>query len=566
MRLPLVWMGVLAPAGVLCPPPYWAQARSVGDLQRPGETAVWAFEQAGQRIGHCASRYQGEVDLAGLRAFRFLDEVLVAVDLPSGHLKQRFRCELWTDAQAHPLRFRLEALVAGSYSCVEAVLSGSKAEATIFQGGKERQLTLDVPQDGYLLANNFVSQIELLLLFAAPAAGEKHQVTLFSANLLQSLPYELEHVGALAEADGGPGMVIKDSLGETLKLDAAGRLLACEVPGQELVLRRVEEAVEPVVIERPTPRALPDLAREEVRIDYEGVSLAGTLTRPKGAEGRLPGLFFVSGSGGQDRDGLSGGIDVGTHEILDRLTLEGFEVLRVDDRGVGESSGPTECMDFDDLIEDARQCVHFLRARADVDPARVALIGHSEGAMTVPILAVRMEGIAAIVLLAAPARPLAELTREQLVAAKRLDGVQEEELEAYDARVRSFLAQVAAGSEIASQGLPPELELLLPARAWLASHARVDPLANILQVRCPILLLQGERDIQVSPERDARPLAAALAAAGHPDSELVVFPGLDHLFKRTVGETSSGLDYLRERPVDPAVLDELSAWLKARLN
>lgn len=546
-------------------PAFPASPQQIGELRSPGDTVVWAFEQADKRIGQCASRYEGEVELAGLRAHHFKEQVRLTLDTPSGPFEQHYRCELWTDSSAHPLRYRLEASIGGSYSSVEATFAAGKAEAAIVQGGKERQVTVDLQPDSYLLCNNFLSHLELMLAFETPSAGEKRKTALFSGNTLQGLPYEVEHLGPLSEADGGPGAHLKDSLSQTLKLDAAGRLLVCEVPGQRLVLRRVDEPVEPIAIERPAPRPRPELDREEVQIEYDGVSLAGTLTRPKGSGGKLPGVFFVSGSGAQDRDGIASGIDIGTHEILDRLTLEGFEVLRVDDRGAGESTGPTEDLDLDDLVEDARQCVLFLQTRADVDAARIVLIGHSEGAVTAPILAARMEGIAAIALLAAPARSILEILPEQLVAGKRQEGVQVEQLEAYDRQVRRFLASLVAGAQI-EEGFPPELAEFIGARAWIVSHAKVDPLANLAKVRCPILLLQGERDIQVSAERDARPLAAALAAAQHPDYELVVFPVLDHLFKRTTGATSSGLDYLRERPVDGEMLDKLATWLRARCS
>src|SRR5262249_58570341 len=99
----------------------------------------------------------------------------------------------------------------------------------------------------------------------------------------------------------------------------------------------------------------------------------------------VPALTFLSGSGGQDREGFSSGIDLGTHEILDRLTREGFLVLRFDDRGVGASTGPTQDIVFDDLVGDGRRAVRYLLARPDVDPKRVAVIGHSEGGLSAPV-------------------------------------------------------------------------------------------------------------------------------------------------------------------------------------
>ncbi|NOT31539.1 MAG: hypothetical protein HOP15_13915, partial [Planctomycetes bacterium] len=105
----------------------------------------------------------------------------------------------------------------------------------------------------------------------------------------------------------------------------------------------------------------------------------------------------------------------------------------------------------------------------------------------------------------------------------------------------------------------------IPGRHWFKSHLGRDPLAPLAAVRCPLLILQGGRDVQVSAERDAPKILTALDAAGHEDHELHVFPVLDHLFKRA-GERPSELDYLKSRPVDAEFLDALVAWLKARLQ
>ena len=85
-------------------------------------------------------------------------------------------------------------------------------------------------------------------------------------------------------------------------------------------------------------------------------------------------------------------------------------------------------------------------------------------------------------------------------------------------------------------------------------------------MRAPVLILQGAKDFQVSPERDAAALETALKDARHPDHELRVFAGLDHLFKKSPGERSEYGDYWKSRPVDAEFLDLLATWLKARLN
>jgi pimeloyl-ACP methyl ester carboxylesterase len=253
------------------------------------------------------------------------------------------------------------------------------------------------------------------------------------------------------------------------------------------------------------------------------------------------------------------------HEILDRLTTDGFLVLRVDDRGAGASSAPPDNMSYLDLVADARACVAFLAQRDDVDPTRIALIGHSEGGETAPLLALEALPIAAVVLMAAPGRPLLEIMTDQNRAALEAGGLSGAELEAELAKVVDLLKRLCGSGPIDPDELPADQRSILANRAWLQTHAQQDPLATIRAVRCPVLVLQGAKDFQVSLERDARALDAALTAAAHPDHELRVFAELDHLFKKSPGLKSILADYAEDRRVDAEFLDVLSTWLRKHL-
>ena len=537
------------------------EGTTIAERYLPGESSTWRFEADGTPIGTCTSRYTGEVDLGGLRAHRFRSHVLLESPVQGTTLVQRFEGELWTNATGHPLRFELVADVAGSVSTVSLVFGrdGAASTAVVRQGGFEESKDLDVASGAYLLANNFIGHLELVLALDPPE--ERETRALFSANALRGLPFVI-----MPEASGDAGgAVYRDSLGEVLHLDAHGRLELVEIPAAKLRIERVEQEPEPFTIDVPPLRDLPDFDRDEVVVQSGDVRLTGTVTRPKGATGRLPAVFFVSGSGSQDRNGVSGGIDLGTWEILDRLTAEGFCVLRVDDRGSGGSSSGSPGATFEDLVADARACVRFLAAREDVDPERVFVIGHSEGGQTAPILAGTGEPLRGIVLMAAPGRSVDVLIEEQLAYGKELEGVGGDELASYRAEVATFLDRVREGSALDEDDVPSELQSFLGALPWLRSHMREDPLARLRRVECSVLILQGGRDIQVSAERDAAALQDALAEAEHPDFELVVFDDLDHLFKRTTSERPSGLEYLRDRPIDGAFLDRLVAWMRARL-
>ncbi|HEX6883834.1 MAG TPA: alpha/beta fold hydrolase [Planctomycetota bacterium] len=519
-----------------------------------GQEARWTIEQAGERIGDGAARYEGEVDLGGLRAHLFREQVRLVLAAPGSTLEQRFTMELWTGVDGRPLRFDFRAQVGDARTVIEGLVANGQVELAVQQGPAVRSQSFPLAPEAFLLANNFVGHIELVLALSPVEASRT--VTLFSVNLGQAFPYVLRRVEELPG-----GAILEDSLGERLHF-VAGRLERVEIPAQEIVFQRVEEPVARFEIERPTrPGADEGLEREEVRIDDGPVSLAGTLTRPRGATGRLPALTFLSGSGLQDREGFAAGMDLGTHEILDHLTRAGFLVLRVDDRGAGESTGPMEGLTFDDLVADGRRVLHYLRARPDVDPERVALLGHSEGGLSAPILAAE-GGVAAVVLLAAPGRPIDVLLREQLLAGRAAAGASEAELERFGQEMDAFLKAVAAGKPPPAAGLAPELAVFVPRHAWLKSHIGRDPLAVLARVACPVLVLQGGCDVQVLADRDMPALAGALVQ--HPDHEVRRFPTLDHLFK-VASDPPSSLDYLRARPVDAEFLAVLTEWLTARL-
>ena len=547
--------------------------RKVSDVYRPGEERVWVFEQGGKRIGHHVFRYEGAVEALGTRAHRFTGRVRVDAMPNAGVPEQRYTGELLTDDAGHPLHSVLEAQLGDTYSRVEVSIAAGKASAVVVQGRVPKEMSADVPEGAFLQANNFIGYLEIPIALAPRASDGGIRAKLFSENVLQTLDYSAKPVGEKLE----------DSLGETIARSEDGRIRELEVEKQKLRIVLSDERPAPFVLDRP--KAAAESAEFDVEpvvvrrgavvvvdepptgpeVHYEAV-LKGVVTRKKGAQGRLPAILFLSGSGQQDRDGYSAGIDLGTHEILDHLTRAGFLVLRMDDRGAGESTGPMENVPYEEIVADARACLDHLFGRDDVDHEKVALIGHSEGGVTAPILAYEKPIVAAVVLMAAPARPIAEVILEQ--NARELDraGIAGAEREKVLADVKRYLALAAGAEKVDLDSVPADYRGLFQAREWIRGHARVDPKANVARLTCPVLVLQGGKDFQVSPEKDARALEKALDEAKNPDHELVVFPDLDHLFKKVQGGESSLAEYFQRRPIDPVFLETLTSWLSKRLE
>ena len=535
------------------------------ELYAVGDEVTWVFEQNGERIGAHLLRYDGPSTQFGSAAHHFSGWVRIDA-VPALPMEQRYQAELWVDDGGWPLHHVLRAQLGSDFARIEVTFAGQRAAVEIEKSGRSQELTVDVPTGVLLQTNNFIGWFELMLLSRLPEPGESTELQLLSSNSVQTLSYQISHKSG---PDGSDGLdapaVYEDSLGEVLTIAADGRVLELAVPSQGLVIRRAEEPFETFELEPPASRIDERFVYEEVTIEHGEARLAGMVTKLHDRSQPLPAVFFVSGSGLQDRDGFGSGIEIGTRTILDHLTAAGFLVLRVDDRGVGASTGPMEGLGFDELVADARACVDFLFEREDVDPERLAVIGHSEGGVTVPLLALERPRIAAVVLMAATGRPLADVIMDQNRAALETSGLEGEALEGTLAGVRDLLDRLAGDGEVKPEELPADQRAMLANRAWFQDHARQDPPATLAQVKCPVLILQGAKDFQVSAEKDARALAAALEQAEHPDYDLHVFPELDHLFKRVQGEQSTLAEYFTERPVDEQFLSVLDDWLRARL-
>lgn len=313
--------------------------------------------------------------------------------------------------------------------------------------------------------------------------------------------------------------------------------------------------------------ALPDVYdAEDVQFASDSVELAGTLTLPRGP-GPWPAAVLISGSGAQDRDENTpgpGGLKLGIFRaIADTLTRRGIAVLRYDDRGVGGSEGSLATAGLSDLVADVRAAVRYLRARTEIDAARIALVGHSEGGIIAPIVAAEDPRLGGIALMAGTATPLDSVLVEQVVAAAREAGGDSASLAESRQLVERLSQAVRDGEDLEALDLPPTLESLGRSK-WLREHLDHDPLATIRMVRVPVLIVNGGQDVQVTPEH-ARRLGAALAEAGHRDYEVKVFPGLNHLFAVSRGEGTA--EYADpEAEVDKEFLGYLTDWLSVRLN
>ncbi|HEU0015257.1 MAG TPA: alpha/beta fold hydrolase [Longimicrobium sp.] len=358
--------------------------------------------------------------------------------------------------------------------------------------------------------------------------------------------------------------------------------------GGRLPLVMVRGADAEMVVRRPqTPQPPFPYRAEEVAFDSEpGVRLAGTLTLPEGA-GPHPAAFLITGSGPQDRDETLLG-----HKpflvLADHLTRSGIAVLRVDDRGTGASTGSFAAATSENFARDAEAAVRFLRARPEVDAARVGLIGHSEGGLVAPLVASRTPEVAFVVLLAGPGMPGARLLDMQTSLIARAAGAEDSvvanaailrrelfgavtsiaDSAALAARLREIGARaMATVAEDAHDEMRVQLETAVGqfTSPWFRWFLRYDPLPALRATRVPVLALNGALDLQVPPDEDLGGIERALREGGNPDVTVEKLPGLNHLFQPAA--TGAPTEYAEiEQTMAPVVLERVTAWILQRFG
>lgn len=406
--------------------------------------------------------------------------------------------------------------------------------------------------------NNALALSEQFTRRARGGGAAESVIPFFALSGGVTLDVTLSVVGTDSMTFAVPGQV------QRLRVDTAGRILGGVIAGTPFVFARsTASAADPVAslllrdspiapsADYSAPPGAPYVA-EQVRIPGPVGALAGTLTKPRGVSGRLPVVVTISGSGQQDRDEYipyAGGIRL-FREVADTLGRRGIAVLRLDDRGIGGSEGGATLAGStsEDFANDVRAAIAWLRGRADVDPERIALLGHSEGGAIAPMIAATDPRLRALVVMAGPGEPAIEISMAQ----NRYLVERDTTLSA--AQRDSILRAARASLDPAKQTIP-----------WLRYWMAWDPAPVARLVRAPTLILQGETDRQV-PADQAEKLAALIRAGGNRDVTARVFPATNHLFVDDPDGDFAKYDRLRSNQIRRDVLGALADWLVARMR
>ena len=351
-----------------------------------------------------------------------------------------------------------------------------------------------------------------------------------------------------------------------------------------LTLKKLDKLPE---LKRPQDPAKPyPYKEEEVSVDNtkDGVTLGGTLTLPVAA-GPFAAVVLITGSGAQDRDEALMG-----HRpflvLADHLTRKGIAVLRCDDRGVGKSTGSFATSTSEDFANDAQACVAFLKKRPEIDGKRIGLCGHSEGGLIAPIVAARSSDVAFIVLMAGTGVPGDEILYAQGELIARAGGAEETAVTVQrksqetlfkiirnepdaakcEIQLREAMAKLVDALSEAERKQIGDVKAHIEAQVktinspWFRMFLTFDPRPTLAQVKCPVLAINGEKDLQVPPKQNLPEIEKALKGGGNQHYSTKELPGLNHLFQTAKTGSPAGYSQIEET-ISPSALETISEWI-----
>jgi uncharacterized protein len=315
------------------------------------------------------------------------------------------------------------------------------------------------------------------------------------------------------------------------------------------------------------------------------IRLAGTLTLPKG-NGPFKAAILITGSGGQNRNE-----EIQGHKpflvISDWLTRNGIAVLRFDDRGVGKSQGSQFEATSEDFATDVEAAFEFLKTQKKINPEAIGLIGHSEGGLIAPIVASTNPEIAFIVSLAGPGVTGQQIILKQSEEASRASGITEQNIKKsteINKKLFAVLRKEKDNKKAEKKILALYREILqeekMPAGSidkavsslkatfgessytWYRYFLTTDAATFWKKVKCPVLALNGEKDMQVSPVENLPAIEKAVTSNGNKSVRAIKLPGLNHLFQHSQKGLPSEYGKIDET-FSPEALKIISDWINS---
>jgi hypothetical protein len=358
--------------------------------------------------------------------------------------------------------------------------------------------------------------------------------------------------------------------------------------GMSFPLNLSKETAEKEKPNRPQePKKPYSYYEEEVTFENSsaGITLAGTFTLPS-KEGSFPAVILISGSGPQNRDEELMG-----HKpflvLSDFLTKNGIAVLRFDDRGTAASKGDFKTATSVDFASDVNAGVTYLLSRKEINKKKIGLIGHSEGGIIAPMVAGSSKDVSFIVLLAGSGIPGDQILLLQQELIGKASGLSDDILQkakltnsaAFEIVTKSsnidqlktdlsdYLKQSIKDNPNANkpEGMSEDdlvkIQVSQIANPWMVYFIKYNPADALLKVKCPVLAINGEKDLQVPPKENLEAIKKALAKGGNKKVTAIELPGLNHLFQECKIGTPAEYATI-EQTISPIALNELLNWIQ----
>ena len=559
-------------------------AENSADDRRMVDEGTWVTEVGGVRV----------VEESYTFLYSDADGYLLIsqVSIESGGGEIRIGQQYMLDRAFLPISYQIASEGAG----VEQVIWGQtrvEGFAMTAQVGQMQQSATVPMEDGFaVIDNNFMSH--LVLLHAGIRAG------LIPTSLSVAVPQALL---ALPSSVGDPrparitvGGGMRDVISYALQFgdlsitlyEMDGRLVGMTNPAQRIVAYDagvLPNGFEPVDTGVDAEEELDAGSEQDVFFDSDEIRLSGTLavpTQPNGAA-----VLFVHGSGPLDRN--SDAVDLATGHVVmelglfdrlaDELAVQGVASLRYDKRGVGRSEGEFMLASREDLLADAEAAIAKLAEQSWIDPERIFLIGHSEGAYLASALAAadREPQLGGVVLLAGAARGLDDVTLWQIETLLAAQGATPEQIAAAVEQEEAYFVFVRGSAGEWSDYTLEQLQEALPfmpveqidglrygalSLSWIREHYTVDTEAILRRVIVPVLAVNGTKDSQVPLEESDR-IHDILVESGCSDITAVKVEDLNHLMRYHPEEPNLTYRHL-DAPVDPRVVELVTQWIVAR--